>query len=350
MSESTSEAARFAGIEPSPAESETSESGALEEVRERIAAVDQAASEYVAARRPGNTTRAYAADWAAWRRYCQAIELPAETFSPGLLAGFALWLEQGGHNEQGRPAAPSTIRRRIYGVVAALRECGVAVPAGGSKQANEAVKIYERRLAEAGERCGTGPAPAIAVTQLREMVAELPNTLAGTRDRAILLLGFALAARRDELAHLTVGDIRDDPNGLLVTVRYSKTGQRTVAVPRGKRAATCPARAWQHWAVAAGLTAGRAFRAIDRHHNIAASITGGAIGTLITQAADRAGLMVHFTAHSLRAGLATEARRAGHDPLSISRQGGWADGSTVLFGYMRIVDRWDDNALDGIGL
>jgi hypothetical protein len=326
------------------------ESDGLADVRARIAAVDAAATAYVAAQRPGNTSRAYAADWIAWHRYTRAIELPAETFSPGLLAGFALWLEQGGHTEAGRPAAPSTIRRRIYGVVAALRERGVDVPAGGSKQANETVKIYERRLAESGEHRGTGPAPAVAVTQLRAMVAELPNTLAGTRDRAILLLGFALAARRDELAHLSVGDIRDDPNGLLVTIRHSKTGARTVAVPRGKRAATCPVRAWQHWAVAAALTAGRAFRAIDRHHNIAASITGGAIGTLITQAADRAGLMVHFTAHSLRAGLATEARRAGHDPLSISRQGGWADGSTVLFGYMRIVDRWDDNALDNIGL
>ncbi len=303
--ESVDESARFARLRPSPAQSEmsgsegpepgrradlhTDGSGGLADVGARIAAVDAAATAYVQAQRPGNTTRAYTGDWTLWERYCSAVELPAETFSPGLLAGFAVWLEQGGHTEAGRPAAPATIRRRIYGAVAALRERGVQVPAGGSKQANETVKIYERRLAEAGEHRGTGPAPAVAVTQLREMVAELPNTLAGTRDAAILLLGFALAARRDELAHLTVPDIRDDPNGLLVTVRHSKTGTRTVAVPRGKRAATCPVRAWQHWAVAAGLTRGRAFRGIDRHHNIAASITGGAIGTIVTQAAENAG-------------------------------------------------------------
>jgi integrase len=242
------------------------------------------------------------------------------------------------------------IRRRVYGVMTVLREHGIGVPAGASKQAGETVKIYERRLAADGQRRGRGAAPALAIIQLRAMIAELPNTLAGTRDAAILLLGFALAARRDELAHLTVGDVAADPNGLLVTIRASKTGARTVAVPYGTKQATCPVTAWRHWAEAAELTSGRAFRAIDRHGNLAGSLTGHSIGRAITTAGDRAGLMIHFTAHSLRAGLATEARRAGHDPLSIARHGGWADGSTVLYGYMRIVDRWDDNALDNIGL
>lgn len=57
-----------------------------------------------------------------------------------------------------------------------------------------------------------------------------------------------------------------------------------------------------------------------------------------------------MTGHSLRAGLATEARRAGHDPRSIAAQGGWSPTSDVLYGYMRTVDQWQDNALDNIGL
>jgi integrase len=280
--------------------------------------------------------------------------VPVRTCSPGLLAGFALWLEHGHHRADdsgpGRPAAPGTIRRRLYGAVTALREHGVTVPAGASTQANDTVNAYQRRLAGDGDRRGRGPAPAVSVKQLRAICAELPPTLTGHRDRALLLLGFALAARRDELAHLTVADIADDPHGLLVTVRAAKTGPRTVAVPHGKHAVTCPVTAWHTWTAAAELTGGRAFRAIDRHGHLAASITGQAIGTAITRAADTAGLLVHLTAHSLRAGLATEARRAGHDPLTIARQGGWVDGSPVLFGYIRTVDRWTDNALGDIGL
>lgn len=271
-----------------------------------------------------------------------------------LLAGaagrFALWLEHGHHHEQGWPAAPGTIRRRLYGAITALREHGVTVPAGASAHANDTVNAYERRLAGEGERRGRGPAPAVSVKQLRAICAELPPTLAGHRDRAILLLGFALAARRDELAHLGVDDVADDPHGLLVTVRASKTAPRTVAIPYGKHAATCPVTAWRTWTAAGDLTHGRAFRAIDRHGNLAGSITGQAIGTAITRAAEHAGLLTHVTAHSLRAGLATEARRAGHDPLTIARQGGWVDGSPVLYGYIRTIDRWTDNALENIGL
>ena len=35
--------------------------------------------------------------------------------------------------------------------------------------------------------------------------------------------------------------------------------------------------------------------------------------------------------------------------MTIAHQGGWVDGSPVLFGYICTVDRWTDNALDDIG-
>src|SRR5699024_11055936 len=116
---------------------------------------------------------------------------------------------------------------------------------------------------------------------------------------------------------------------LVVTVRYSKTAERTVAVPYGKWAATCPVHAWQSWRAAAGLTEGRAFRSIDRHGTLGASITAAGVGNAISRATEQAGLLVHLTGHSLRSGLATEARRAGHDPHAIATQGGWAGDSAV---------------------
>lgn len=107
--------------------------------------------------------------------------------------------------------------------------------------------------------------------------------------------------------------------GRRTPLRDALFGPRTGAVPFGKHATTCPVTAWRTWATAADLSDGRAFRAIDRHGNLAGSIAGQAIGTAITRAAEHAGLLVHVTAHSLRAGLATEARRAGHDPITIAR-------------------------------
>jgi site-specific recombinase XerD len=62
------------------------------------------------------------------------------------------------------------------------------------------------------------------------------------RDRAVLLLGFAGAFRRSKRVALDVADIEDVPEGLLVTIRRSKTDQegqgRKVAIPRGEIA--CP--------------------------------------------------------------------------------------------------------------
>lgn len=55
------------------------------------------------------------------------------------------------------------------------------------------------------------------------MSAACPGTLGGIRDRALVLLGFAIAARRAELAGLSVRDVVDDPGGLVVRVAVTKT-------------------------------------------------------------------------------------------------------------------------------
>ncbi|WP_189491698.1 tyrosine-type recombinase/integrase [Streptomyces antnestii] len=75
-------------------------------------------------------------------------------------------------------------------------------------------------------------------------------------------------------------------------------------------------------------------------------------GDVITPACLRAGIEDLFTGHSVRSGMATEARRAGKDPKAIAQITGHKPNSSVLHAYMQIVDQWDekDNALIGIGL
>ena len=51
------------------------------------------------------------------------------------------------------------------------------------------------------------------------------TSLRALRDRAIILLGFAGAFRRSELVALDVEDFEEAPEGLLVTIRRSKTDQ-----------------------------------------------------------------------------------------------------------------------------
>ena len=68
----------------------------------------------------------------------------------------------------------------------------------------------------------------------------------------------------------------------------------------------------------------------------------------VARVAQRSGVPLRWTGHSLRSGLATESRRNGKDALVIAQQGGWAPNSKAMMGYMRRADEWDDNAAAGL--
>lgn len=91
------------------------------------------------------------------------------------------------------------------------------------------------------------------------MVANLVG-VKGSRDKALLLIGFAGAFRRSELVSLTVGDIEQAKQGMIVQLRFSKTDQegrgRKVAIPFA-RGAVCPVLALQHWLEVAAISKGQ---------------------------------------------------------------------------------------------
>ncbi len=139
-----------------------------------------------------------------------------------------------------------------------------------------------------------------------------------------------------------------------MTVRHGKTTGE-VAVPQGQHPDTCPVRAWRTWAQAADLvsaTDSPAFRRIDRWgHLHPTGLSPQAIGDILTRAGARADLPYRLTGHSLRAGMATEARRAGASDIAIADQGRWTRGSQALYSYLRRVDQFGhDNAAGKLGL
>jgi integrase len=319
-------------------------------------ALDTASDEHAATHRPPNTTRSHANGWQVWEAFCAEKRLPiAAGARRGALRAFVHWLWEAG-------AAPSTIDSRLSAVAVTLRrEHDVQVDRETTAAARRLLTDYVREAAERGDpERGRGKAAALLLPDLRRVSAACPETLGGIRDRALVLVGFAIAARRSELAGLLVRDVVDDPGGLVVRVNVTKTAPREVAVPYGSNPLTCPVRAWRAWcamqAAALGVAepgpAGPAFRGVDRHGRIGRSLSGQAVGEVVTRAGQRAGVTVHLTGHSVRAGMATSARQAGKTREAISATTGHAPGSRALDAYLRRVDRWggDENALIGIGL
>ncbi|TMR21539.1 hypothetical protein ETD85_50775 [Nonomuraea zeae] len=190
----------------------------------------------------------------------------------------------------------------------------------------------------------------MTIRDVRAMSAALPATLRGLRDRAALLVGIGAAARRSELAGLLCRDITvHEQEGLKVGIRYGRSGARRPAIKRGS-GLTDPVAAWTAWRDAAGLDpAGPAFLTIDRHGNLGRRMSPASVGDIVINACELAGIP-RKTWHGVRAGLATEARRAGHDAKTIAELGGWSPTSRVLSAYMRIVEEWAGDATAGIGL
>ncbi|MFF4653579.1 tyrosine-type recombinase/integrase [Streptomyces sp. NPDC001380] len=315
---------------------------------------------------PASTRRAYAADLAAFTAWCAAHGRTALPATAETLTEYTAHLTTAPSARTGRPLAPGSIERAL----AAIRTAHQAAdaPAPQSKGARKVLAGYRERLALAKDPAARPrrAAPALP-SALREMLAPLDRTtLDGARDAALLLLGYACAARVSELVALDLADVVETEDGLLVSVYRRKLRRHDeVAVPYGANPATCPVRAARALVAAlaaAGRTTGPLFVRVDRHGRLAPPLTrrGRTIGDpagrmtaqaaadVVTRRAAAAHLEGRWTGHSMRRGFATAARRAGHDLERIGRHGGWADGSKALLGYLEDGDRWERNPVAGL--
>lgn len=173
-------------------------------------------------------------------------------------------------------------------------------------------------------------APALRREHLGQIVGKLQfdKSLAGTRDTALVLVGWAAALRRSELATLTWGNISIVEQGIELDLRQAKTDSgnegQLVAIPMAAQRWLCPVRSLELWLQAAmrlGLDLstpeGRAtpvFCPISQTDKprLGRRISGKAIGEIVKKRAALAGYdWDFFTAHSLRAGLITEAHESG---------------------------------------
>ena len=190
---------------------------------------------------------------------------------------------------------------------------------------------------------------------LEDLIAVLPpgEGLLAVRDRALLLLGFAGGFRRGELAALEVDDVQFREEGVAVLVRRGKTDPegagRTVGIPFGAHEATCPVRALRCWLDAAVIRTGAVFRRVYGRH-VGEPLEPQAVWCVIKRLCGKAGLdPKRFGAHSLRAGMVTQAIRGGASDHAIMAQTGHRS-SDMVRRYRRETDLFQDNAGGKLGL
>jgi integrase len=215
-----------------------------------------AALDLAKAEKAKSTRKAYGTDFRLFKVYCDGKGVSALPASPETVAAYLA--------TEAQNAKPSTIGRRVAAIRYAHKLANLDTPTD-----SEGVKATMRGIRRTFGGARNKKAPAVAA-KMHSMVATAPEGLAGLRDRALLLLGFAGAFRRSELVALDLADLEENETGLLVTIRGSKTDQErqgvVIAIARGDIA--CPVKALRAWLDAAGIEAGPIFRPIDRHGNL----------------------------------------------------------------------------------
>ncbi len=195
--------------------------------------------------------------------------------------------------------APSTINQRL----AAIRKLAREAAANGLLAAEAAAGIVQvPGVRQPGATAGNW----LTHQQARAMI-HLPDagTLKGQRDRVILALLIGCGLRRSELVRLEVADIQQRDGRWVIPDLRGKHGRlRTVPVPAWVKVAV------DLWLEAAGITAGRILRSLNRHGKITGkSISGQAILAVVSQYGRRLGL--DLKPHDLRRTCAKLCRGAG---------------------------------------
>ncbi|MET7336016.1 tyrosine-type recombinase/integrase [Nonomuraea sp. NPDC005650] len=317
-----------------------------------------------------NTTAAYRRIARDYQKWCESTGRTALPASEATLANYVAHLAAT-PTAKGQPRAPGSIDQAIACILAMHDHARAPKP--GTKAARLALRAYRKQHTAAGHR--KKKAPPITLPILRQMIAALPaDTPIGVRDRALLVLAFALMGRRSELAALDISDIVFTDDGLEVYIAMSKTDQdaagETIPIPYGSHRETCPVRtvrAWLDLLAEHGVTTGALLRPIDKNSRIGGAVypdggraargtgqrmTPHGINYRVKLAAVAAELpnASAYSAHGLRAGGATSAAKSGAPMSAITAHGRWVDGSPVVAGYIRQVDRWSENPMRGVGL
>lgn len=301
-----------------------------------------AAQDYAAASKASATVRAYRSDFEIFRAWCDARGCEHMPADPRTVCAFLASQAEDG-------SAMATLTRRVAAIRYAHKLAGHEPPTS-AEIVKATLSGIKRTHGPNRPKRRKAPATAERIRAMIEGIAD--DTLAGLRDRALLLLGFAGAFRRSELVALTVEDLEETPEGFRVMIRKSKTDQdgegQTIAIVRGGTA--CPVRAVRAWQSAAGIESGPLFRAIPKGGKrvLPEALSDCTVARIVKRYAEAAGLDPEaFAGHSLRAGFLTSAAGRGASifkMMDVSRH----KSVDTLRGYVRDAELFKDHA--GAGL
>jgi integrase len=288
-----------------------------------------------------NTRLAYKSAWKAFTAWSAVAAVPSLPATPQTVRNFVTWCLLQGYRLQ-------TVKARTSAIAHYHNQAGQPNPV--DRSVRDYIARARRDLKEKPNK-----KRALTYEMLRRIADRCGENPIGIRNRAMILLCFAAGWRRSEVMGLHTSDVHFVEKGLELWLRSSKIDQtaegRLVGVEPGEHEATCPVRALRAWLTIRGDWDGPLFLRFDsvfRLTSIGLVPRGDALYTCLKKALGAIGENPrNFGAHSLRAGMITEASKNGASEASIKQRTGHKCSQT-LQGYIRPAHIFDFNPLKGV--
>ena len=266
-----------------------------------------------------NTLKSYYADARAFVDWCAERNIEPFPIASETLCAYIEYLQQN--------AAYSSIWRWI----ASLRRLNKMLEFEDQTRTEE-VYLAIRRLKRS--KC-LEQRQAVGINHdiLIKMIAAQPDTLAGTRNRALLSLGYDFLARRSELVAIRSDDLKFTPDGALKgMIRKSKTDQygKGRLVFGSERSAKLV----RKWLRLKPKEIQPVFCAVNHGRCEDRAICDRNVNDIIKRSVVKVKRCerpsdLEVSGHSLHVGAAQDLLIKGYDLAAIMRAGGWSDPSTV---------------------
>jgi integrase len=289
----------------------------------------QKANRFFQASKAGTTRRAYDSDWRHFNSWCISHRLVSLPATPETVALYITELADPCPGEKPRKVA--TITRRLTGINAAHHLAGFDSPARMSHRAVQGV--YQGIRRELGT-AQTRKRP-LTLERIVKVLDTLEGPIAAARDKVLVLIGFAGALRRSELAAIRVEHLTWHKRGLTIKIPKSKTDQtsqgREIEIQWGANDRTCPLLALEDWLKIARIENGFVIRSVGQYGSVGKGMHPDSIGKRVKDLVRRARIAnpKEYGGHSLRAGFVTEASANGATNDQIMKQTGHTNEAMV---------------------
>ena len=278
-----------------------------------------------------NTLRAYKADYNDFTLFCSKNNFQSMPTKPQIMALYLTHLS--------KSLKYSTLKRRLASISILHKMKGHYID---TKHPVIIENLMGIKRTIGSHQKGKKP---LLINDLKSLINAIHQSnekdLRKTRDKALVLVGFAGGFRRSELVDIENADIEFVVEGVKIFVKRSKTDQSgegmIKAIPYFDNENFCPVKALKNWIEESNLKNSKIFNISDK-----------SVALIIKKYANYAGLDGHkYAGHSLRSGFATSTAESGAEERNIMAMTGHKS-TEMVRRYIKEANLFKNNALNKI--